>query len=117
MLRYIINNPSMAWLTLSCLLVVQAALTTMQVAHGAAVVNPDGIVWRPLPVEQQRRWSRFPRVVVEDNVPPTVRLDFNRYHHYDEMTTYLRAVNAAYPQLTRLYSVGQSVQGANSCLH
>lgn len=55
-------------------------------------------------------WLRDPRVV-DDSVPPALRLNPQGYHHYDEMTAYLRAVNAAYPQLTSLYSIGQSVQG------
>lgn len=55
-------------------------------------------------------WIRDPRVV-DDPVPPALRLNPQSYHHYDEMTAYLRAVNSAYPQLTSLYSIGQSVQG------
>ena len=41
----------------------------------------------------------------------TSLLDFN-YHNYDELTAYLRNIQAAYPQLASLYSIGQSVEGA-----
>ena len=59
------------------------------------------------------QWLRDPRIILDDvsGVPPALRLNPVGYHHYDEMTAYLRAVNAAYPQLTSLYSIGQSVQG------
>lgn len=57
-------------------------------------------------------WIRDPRIM-DEAVPPALRLNPQGYHHYEEMTAYLRAVNAAYPQLTSLYSIGQSVQGMN----
>lgn len=84
-------------------------LTWLLVALQAAVLiygAPDDF-WRVANQRQQRWPSRFPR----DDIPPALRLDSARYHHYDEMAAYLRSVNAAYPQLTRLYSIGQSVQG------
>ncbi|XP_032799757.2 carboxypeptidase M isoform X1 [Daphnia magna] len=58
-------------------------------------------------------WIRDPRIVLDDgvSVPPALRLNPEGYHHYDEMTAFLRAVHVAYPQLTSLYSIGQSVQG------
>lgn len=34
-----------------------------------------------------------------------------RHHHYDDMTLFLRKYNTEYPSITRLYSVGQSVDG------
>lgn len=34
-----------------------------------------------------------------------------RHHHYDDMTLFLRKYNTEYPSITRLYSVGQSVEG------
>ena len=37
-------------------------------------------------------------------------LSYN-YHHFDELQNYLININAAYPQLTSLYSIGKSVQG------
>ncbi|XP_031624726.1 carboxypeptidase D-like isoform X3 [Contarinia nasturtii] len=37
-------------------------------------------------------------------------LDFV-YHNHDEMTRFLRATSARYPNLTALYSIGKSVQG------
>ncbi|XP_055604433.1 carboxypeptidase D isoform X3 [Uranotaenia lowii] len=42
--------------------------------------------------------------------PDTASLDFV-YHNHDEMTRYLRATTARYPNLTALYSIGKSVQG------
>ena len=86
-------------LTLKCLALV--ALIAISGGAGSPVNNDEF---------SARQWSRFTRVV-DGSVPQALRLDFNRYHHYDEMTAYLRAVNAAYPQLTSLYSIGQSVQG------
>lgn len=38
------------------------------------------------------------------------RLSFD-YHNYTSMTTFLRHVSTIYPNLTALYSIGQSVQG------
>lgn len=63
-------------------------------------------------------WLRDPRIVLDDavSVPPALRLNPEGYHHYDEMTAFLRAVHVAYPQLTSLYSIGQSVQGKTHCL-
>lgn len=37
-------------------------------------------------------------------------LDYN-YHNFEQLTKYLRTVNAQYPSLTALYSIGKSVQG------
>ncbi|XP_065090058.1 carboxypeptidase D isoform X1 [Ochlerotatus camptorhynchus] len=42
--------------------------------------------------------------------PDTASLDFI-YHNHDDMTRYLRATTARYPNLTALYSIGKSVQG------
>ncbi|XP_062537827.1 carboxypeptidase D-like isoform X4 [Armigeres subalbatus] len=42
--------------------------------------------------------------------PDTSSLDFV-YHNHDDMTRYLRATTARYPNLTALYSIGKSVQG------
>ena len=77
------------------------------ICQGAVLPVNDG------QIASARQWSRFTRVV-DGSIPQALRLDFSRYHHYDELTAYLRAVNAAYPQLTSLYSVGQSVQGIKS---
>ena len=33
------------------------------------------------------------------------------YHHYDDMKTFLAFYNHTYPSLTRLYSIGKSVDG------
>nr|CAD7451647.1 unnamed protein product [Timema bartmani] len=41
--------------------------------------------------------------------PPGPSLYF-QYHHYEDMTGYLHAVNRAYPDLTRLYSLGKTVK-------
>lgn len=42
--------------------------------------------------------------------PDTSSIDFV-YHNHDDMTKYLRATTARYPNLTALYSIGKSVQG------
>ncbi|XP_058822937.1 carboxypeptidase D isoform X1 [Topomyia yanbarensis] len=42
--------------------------------------------------------------------PDTSSLDFV-YHNHEDMTRYLRATTARYPNLTALYSIGKSVQG------
>lgn len=39
-----------------------------------------------------------------------LNLEF-KYHDHDEMTKYLRATSARFPNLTALYSIGKSVQG------
>ncbi|XP_076138273.1 carboxypeptidase D [Alosa pseudoharengus] len=40
---------------------------------------------------------------------PLQPLDF-RHHHYDDMTLFLRKYNTEYPSITRLYSIGKSVE-------
>uniref|UniRef100_A0A182FIJ0 Peptidase M14 domain-containing protein n=1 Tax=Anopheles albimanus TaxID=7167 RepID=A0A182FIJ0_ANOAL len=42
--------------------------------------------------------------------PDVAELDFV-YHNHEEMTRYLRATTARYPNLTALYSIGKSAQG------
>ena len=42
--------------------------------------------------------------------PPAVKLDFV-YHNYTALTNYLKDINAKYPTLTHLYSIGKSVRG------
>lgn len=32
------------------------------------------------------------------------------YHHYDELTNFMHNISAAYPQITKLHSIGKSVQ-------
>ena len=46
------------------------------------------------------------------SVVQAVHLDFV-YHNYTKMEEYLQNVNAQYPNLTQLYSIGQSVKGAH----
>ncbi|HWI65901.1 MAG TPA: M14 family metallopeptidase [Symbiobacteriaceae bacterium] len=41
----------------------------------------------------------------------TVQIDFAKYHRYDELVQDLQRLAAAYPNLTRLYSVGKSYEG------
>ncbi|XP_035700442.1 carboxypeptidase M isoform X2 [Folsomia candida] len=48
------------------------------------------------------------KMVKRSTSPPS--LDFS-YHDYEEMTSFLRGLNAAYPNITALYSIGRSVQG------
>lgn len=43
-------------------------------------------------------------------IPDAHLLDFV-YHNHEEMTRFLRATSARYPNLTALYSIGKSVQG------
>ncbi|XP_055844777.1 carboxypeptidase D isoform X2 [Episyrphus balteatus] len=43
-------------------------------------------------------------------VPDSQFLDFV-YHDHDELTRFLRATSAKYPNLTALYSIGKSIQG------
>lgn len=39
-------------------------------------------------------------------------VDFEyKYHNYEEMTNYLKQLTNKYPELSRLYSVGSSVEG------
>ncbi|XP_014662408.1 PREDICTED: carboxypeptidase D-like [Priapulus caudatus] len=39
-----------------------------------------------------------------------IRVDFT-YHHYDEVERVLREINQAYPDITRLYTIGRSAEG------
>lgn len=34
-----------------------------------------------------------------------------QYHNHEELVIYLNSVHKAYPHLTKLYSIGKSVQG------
>lgn len=44
--------------------------------------------------------------------PSTENLQLNfKYHNYEQMTKYLRAMSSRFPSLTALYSIGKSVQG------
>ncbi|XP_058977860.1 carboxypeptidase D isoform X2 [Musca domestica] len=43
-------------------------------------------------------------------VPDSQYLDFV-YHNHEELTRFLRATSARYPNLTALYSIGKSIQG------
>ncbi|XP_073833465.1 carboxypeptidase D isoform X2 [Musca autumnalis] len=43
-------------------------------------------------------------------VPDSQYLDFV-YHNHEELTKFLRATSARYPNLTALYSIGKSIQG------
>ncbi|XP_039958527.1 carboxypeptidase D isoform X2 [Bactrocera tryoni] len=43
-------------------------------------------------------------------IPDSQYLDFV-YHDHDELTRFLRATSARYPNLTALYSIGKSIQG------
>lgn len=41
----------------------------------------------------------------------TVQIDFSKYHRYDELVQDLQQLAEAYPHLTRLYSIGKSLEG------
>jgi hypothetical protein len=41
----------------------------------------------------------------------TVQIDFNKYHRYDELVSDLQRLHEAYPHLSRLYSIGSSLEG------
>ncbi len=41
----------------------------------------------------------------------TVQIDFAKYHRYDELVQHLQELVAAYPDLSRLYSIGKSYEG------
>ncbi|HYF94344.1 MAG TPA: M14 family metallopeptidase [Symbiobacteriaceae bacterium] len=41
----------------------------------------------------------------------TVAIDFSKYHRYDELVGDLQRLAEAYPDLTRLYSIGKSFEG------
>lgn len=34
-----------------------------------------------------------------------------KHHHYDEMVNFMKQLNREYPQISRLHSIGKSVQG------
>lgn len=52
----------------------------------------------------------FPEQQQRAYMPDAQNLDFV-YHNHDEMTKFLRATSARYPNLTALYSIGKSQQG------
>ena len=79
--------------------------TAFMAVYGATLVR-DSIVFDG----SASSWLRDPRII-DETLPAALRFNPEVYHHYDEMTAYLRTVNAAFPQLTSLYSIGQSVQG------
>ncbi|MFZ5814319.1 MAG: M14 family metallopeptidase [Bacillota bacterium] len=41
----------------------------------------------------------------------TISIDFSRYHRYDELVQHMRELVEAYPNLSRMYSIGKSYQG------
>ncbi|KAH8289675.1 hypothetical protein KR054_009049 [Drosophila jambulina] len=69
----------------------------------AKTVNPSD----PLQVQiQPERGLPEPRAYM----PDAQHLDFV-YHDHEELTRFLRATSARYPNLTALYSIGKSIQG------
>ncbi|XP_030634505.1 carboxypeptidase D isoform X1 [Chanos chanos] len=48
--------------------------------------------------------------VTEPPLPPVQPQDF-RHHHYSDMEIFLRKYSSEYPSITRLYTVGKSVEG------
>ncbi|KAH8304366.1 hypothetical protein KR059_007302 [Drosophila kikkawai] len=70
----------------------------------AKTVNPTG---DPLQIQiQPERGLPEPRAYM----PDAQHLDFV-YHDHEELTRFLRATSARYPNLTALYSIGKSIQG------
>lgn len=55
-----------------------------------------GFEIRPIPNEARRAWDAGER---------------EAYHDYDALTTELQTIHADYPDITELFSIGQSVQG------
>lgn len=45
-----------------------------------------------------------------------VELSFDHYQDYDEMTDILQTFAKEFPDLSELYSIGQSTEGRNLCL-
>lgn len=44
-------------------------------------------------------------------VPKEKRVDITGYHNYTAMTAFLQGIAASYPNITKLFSIGNSVQG------
>ena len=40
-----------------------------------------------------------------------IEIDFGKYPLYDELADMLKAFNAEYPRLTKLYSIGKTLEG------
>jgi len=83
-------------------------LSFLLLVHVAVHLSVDGAALE----SEQPQWlapSEF-EYVSKVYSPRSSLMDFN-YHHYDELTTFLRNIHEAYPQLTSMYSIGQSVQG------
>lgn len=49
--------------------------------------------------------------VISGALPGATKLDFNRYHQYDDMVTTLKDFQRAHSDLSRLISIGKSYQG------
>ncbi|KPU75495.1 uncharacterized protein Dana_GF22654, isoform B [Drosophila ananassae] len=86
------------WMILALLL----PATTPPMCHGKTVGPSD-----PLQVQlQPEQGLPEPRAYM----PDAQHLDFV-YHDHEELTRFLRATSARYPNLTALYSIGKSIQG------
>jgi murein tripeptide amidase MpaA len=44
-------------------------------------------------------------------MPEKVKIDWNVYHKYDDLTSILNQLAAAYPELVSIYSIGRTYQG------
>src|SRR6185295_5201462 len=58
-------------------------------------------------------WTKDPpdRVPAKTDPKPKLAMDWNRYHHIDELQDALRRLAAAWPQYVELRTIGKSVEG------
>ncbi|XP_041451356.1 carboxypeptidase D isoform X2 [Drosophila obscura] len=91
------------WLQLYALILIHAS--SCHTPTSAKTVNPDG---GELHLQQQQQLQALPEP--RAYMPDSQNLDFV-YHDHEELTRFLRATSARYPNLTALYSIGKSIQG------
>ncbi|XP_017156096.1 carboxypeptidase D isoform X2 [Drosophila miranda] len=93
-------------LQLFALIIIHASCHTLA---SAKTVNPGGGELQQQPqLEQQQPIQGLPEP--RAYMPDSQNLDFV-YHDHEELTRFLRATSARYPNLTALYSIGKSIQG------
>lgn len=47
----------------------------------------------------------------QEHIPSKVSIQFNRYHDYGELVGHLREIEAAYPELVSIQTIGKSLEG------
>ena len=91
------------WTTLGLVLTTLLLLTSTSADNQQSAAAPDAIHFP----DDLKLDSKLPEP--RAYTPDSQLLDFV-YHNHEELTRFLRATSARYPNLTALYSIGKSVQ-------